>query len=93
MAQFIEKQRNSGLREDDFRHQASSVSGKRNQLTPLPFDENNSPKGKFGEEGHHLAQLQTLKYWFVLLGGFGRLRHRYTGKHSEGNRFIRNHEL
>lgn len=26
-------------------------------------------------------------------GGFGRLRHRYTGKHSEGNRFIKNHEL
>ncbi|KAH7637717.1 leucine-rich repeat-containing protein [Dermatophagoides farinae] len=26
-------------------------------------------------------------------GGFGKLKHRYTGKHSEGNRFIRNHEL
>ncbi|RWS26597.1 U2 small nuclear ribonucleoprotein A-like protein, partial [Leptotrombidium deliense] len=24
---------------------------------------------------------------------FGRLRYKYTGKHSEGNRFIRNHEL
>ncbi|CAG2175211.1 unnamed protein product [Oppiella nova] len=26
-------------------------------------------------------------------GAYGKLRHKYTGKHSEGNRFIRNHEL
>jgi len=26
-------------------------------------------------------------------GAYGRLRYRYTGKHSEGNRFIRNNEL
>ncbi|XP_022247460.1 leucine-rich melanocyte differentiation-associated protein-like [Limulus polyphemus] len=26
-------------------------------------------------------------------GAYGVLRHRYTGKNSEGNRFIRNHEL
>ncbi|UXI14786.1 hypothetical protein NH340_JMT00729 [Sarcoptes scabiei] len=26
-------------------------------------------------------------------GAFGKLRHRYTGKHSEGNRFIRNNQL
>ena len=26
-------------------------------------------------------------------GAYGRLKYKYTGKHSEGNRFIKNHEL
>lgn len=76
---IVEKQRSNGtgFREEEFHQQQSnssnsnaSVAGNKRQLTPLPIEDDNTPKG-----------------------GYGRLRHRYTGKHSEGNRFIRNHEL
>lgn len=30
---------------------------------------------------------------FDFLAAFGKLKYRYTGKHSEGNRFIRNSQL
>lgn len=59
--QFIEKQRSSALREEDYRQQSSDNKGNssangvsisssgslgKRQLTPLPFDENNAPKGR-----------------------------------------------
>lgn len=59
--QFIEKQRSSALREEDYRQQSSDKKGSdsangasisssgslgKRQLTPLPFDENNAPKGR-----------------------------------------------
>ncbi|KAH9393386.1 hypothetical protein TYRP_021899 [Tyrophagus putrescentiae] len=84
---FIEKQRSAALREEDYRQQ-SSDGGSAGGATAGPNGSVSSTGGK-----RQLTPLPSFDENNAPKGGFGRLRHRYTGKHSEGNRFIRNHEL